>query len=310
MASGALLLTTPGAWAFEDVVTFGGDAFGSYWRLTLSADRAEVARAAGLEAIIAGIDAGFSPYRGDSLLSRFNASASTDWQEVDGAMHGVLAAGLDLAASSGGAFDPTVGPTVARFGFGPITGSAGHYSEIALAPGAIRKQRADLSLDLCGIAKGYALDLMAARLAESGIDAFLLDLGGELLARGAHPSGRSWHVAVDAPSGGLSQSFALNNRAVATSGSTVQAYRLGDETIGHIIDPLTGRPSRTLTASVSVLADSAMLADGWATALMAMPHPVALTLAQARGLDALFLIKRDDGFEPVATGAFASLLKV
>jgi len=308
LTSGAALLVARTASASTGTTNIGGNAFGSYWQLSVTPEGAVKAARAGLGAIIDAVDQGFSPYRADSVLSMFNRNANTDWQAIRPDVHQVLQAGLNLATTSMGAFDPTVGPAVARFGFGPITGAMGHFNEITLTPEAVRKARPGLSIDLCGIAKGYALDLMAARLADAGIEDFLLDLGGELVSCGTHPSGRPWQVAIDAPGGGLTEAFALSGQAVATSGTTIQAYHIGQKTFGHIIDPLTGKPSASGVVSVSVLAQTGMAADGWATALMAMPEQKALATARQQGLDALFLVARDNGFEPVALGNFAQHL--
>src|SRR5690606_6396009 len=123
-----------------------------------------------LEAIIASVDGAMSPFRADSDLSRFNRAATTDWQPLSAATCTVVEEGLRVAALTGNAFNPTVGPLVGRYGFGPIThGLAGLPEEIVVRDGAARKARPGLSLDLCGIAKGHALDRMVVACRKQGM---------------------------------------------------------------------------------------------------------------------------------------------
>lgn len=291
-------------------VTLGGDAFGSYWRLTLPAESDGGAASASIRAVVASVDALFSPWRATSEISRFNQSAGTDLQPVSDACRTVLAEALDIAAASGGAFDPTLGPLVARYGFGPLhDAEPGHFTQLALADGGLRKDIPGLSVDLCGIAKGHALDLAAAALEDLGIDAYLLDFGGELKGQGAHPGARPWQVALENPlTGGLAHLLALDGHTVATSGLAAQSYALGGHLYGHIIDPATQTPVLGETLSVSVLSASGMRADGWATALMALPHEDAVTLAEANGLDAVLLLRDGEAVKPVFTGRAADHL--
>lgn len=292
--------------------TFGGRAFGSYWRLSMPAgDPGERLRAA-VERVIESVDCTMSPYRADSEISRFNAARSTGWVAVTPATHGVVAAALSMAQRCGGAFDPTVGPLVARLGFGPITGRrSGDHRQLALGAGVIRKADPDLSLDLCGIAKGHALDGIVAALDRAGLGSFLFELGGEVFARGHHPSGRPWQVAIEDPRAdatGLAHLVALDGRAIATSGNKVNGYDVGGRRYGHIVDPLTGSGIGTTLQSVSVMADRAMLADGLATGMMAMGLARATAFARSQGLDTLLLVRDGRHLKSVTTGDFAARL--
>lgn len=294
-----------------ETVTLGGDAFGSFWRLTLPLHGDAALLGARIGAIVETVDALFSPYRADSEISRFNSAASLDWQPLSHDCRPVVAAALDIADKSGGAFDPTVGPAVARYGFGPIMGAErGHFSQLILGTGGLKKEVSGLSLDLCGIAKGHALDLIAAQLDALGVENYLLDLGGELFARGVHPAARAWQVGIESPvgQGGLRHMVALDGLAIATSGLVAQGYRLGERVFGHIIDPRTDAPVVGETASVSVLDRTAIAADAWATALMALPHEEAIGLAEATGRDALFLLRDGAGLKSITTGRFAGHL--
>lgn len=300
--TGAASLAPTAGWAAAGVDVIGGAAFGTYWRLSVPSG-IEPARAA-LEAIVDDVDLEFSPYRPDSALSVFNGAMTTDWLPASDQFRAVLSKGLDIAHQSRGAFDPTVGPVVARYGFGPIHAEAwGQYEGLGINAVAVRKSDAGLSADLCGIAKGYALDRMATALEAQGVGDFLLDLGGELCARGRHPDGRDWQVAIEGASGTLGLGLKLRNSAIATSGGSAQVYGADGHEVSHIIDPRTGSPVSGRTVSVSVVAKSAATADGWATALMAMEHDQAEALATELGLDAVLLVRDGGAIRTITVGA-------
>lgn len=309
--SGAALLTASAARAQSPALLRGaapthliqGHAFATGWSVTLPAGPHADRRP--LEELLAGIDRMMSPWRDDSEITGFNRAP--DAAEVSGETAHVARAALRIAADSGGWFDPSVGPLVRRWGFGPIEGDALGWRGLQAGGDALRKDAPGLTMDLCGIAKGRALDLMAAELAGQGQAAFLLDLGGELLARGHHPSGRPWQVAIEDPrpeAGGIAAVVGLQG-AIATSGTRAQSYDLGGQRHGHVIDPRRARPASGRLASVSVLADEAMTADGWATALAAAGTD-GPALARSRDLAALFLFDEGaGGLRQEITGGFA-----
>lgn len=286
-----------------------GRAFASHWRVTLPAGRGSERHRSGIEALLAGIDARMSPWRADSAVGAFNGAGPGEHPAADDLAR-VTATALAVAAESGGWFDPTVGPLVARWGFGPIRGSERpDWRGLSAGEGHLAKDEADLTLDLCGIAKGFALDRLVALLVAAGERDLLADLGGELAARGRHPSGRAWTVAVEEARQGLPEGAAallrLDGAAVATSGLAAQGYEIGGQRVGHIIDPRARAPQAGRLASVTVAAADATRADAWATALMAAGEIDGPALATRAGLDALFLI---DGGALVTAGAMADRL--
>lgn len=285
----------------------GGPAFGTWWDLTLpSRLDAEPLRPV-LEAVLDRVDRLMSPWRPDSAIAGFNAAHHVDWLPLNGEIITVARAAATLRRASDGAFDPAVGPLVGRWGFGPINGEGPPTDTAFVASGdALRKRQPDLTLDLCGIAKGYALDRMVRVLLELGVEDFVIDLGGEVATQGRHPEGRNWQVAVEDPRpgyGGAAEILALAGRAIATSGDKINAYTLGSRRYSHIIDPATAEPVQGAMASVSVIASSAMLADGWATALMAAGAD-GPALAERNALDALFLLRNGTGLLRVPVGRF------
>lgn len=289
------------------LTAISGRAFGTTWRLVLPAATDPRALRPDIEAVLIKVDRQMSPWRDDSDISRFNR-ASAGAQELPADTMHVTRAALDIARRSGGAFDPTVGPLVARWGFGPIKGDE-HPDWTSLIPSdtSLAKAQAGCTLDLCGIAKGYALDLIAERLLQAGQRDFLVDIGGELRASGLHPEGRPWRSGIEDPRAGsdaLVGVIALHDRAIATSGTRWNAIRLSGRVASHIIDPSERHPVRDRLASVSVIAPVAMIADGWATALMAAGAQRGPDMARQLDIAALFLIPGETTLTRIATGGF------
>jgi len=290
----------------DTLVGISGSAFGTTWR-AVGPPRQDLERLRPeIEALFSAIDRQMSPWRADSQISQFNAMRA-GWLAQDPEMIHVTAAALELANASGGAFDPTVGPLVAQWGFGPIEGSTlPDWRAISLRTDGIGKARDDLTLDLCGIAKGRALDRAVDLARNAGLNNLLFDLGGEFKALGQHPSGRPWHVAVQHPLTNQPAPATLrlsDDWAVATSGLQSQSYELAQHVYGHIIDTKTRAPADSGLLSVTVVAKDAMTADGWATALFAAGLTDGQTLANDLGMSALFLVRDGTGVLPVKTGA-------
>ena len=304
-------LVLPRAVFAGGIETISGTAFGTYWRISAPAG-GDIARLAPrIDALFAAIDLQFSPWRTDSAISRFNAGPA-GVQAADSALIEVTEAALEIADQSAGAFDPTVGPLVARWGFGPIDqGGAPDWRGLSVEPSGLTKMRADLTLDLCGIAKGWALDRATDLAREAGFESLLLDLGGEFIAIGRHPDGRDWRLAVEAPRPSQPAAAALrlpDGAAAATSGMRAQSYSLNGRFYSHIIDPDTQEPAAGALRSVTVVASDASTADGWATALCAAGVAAGPALADIQDIAALFLIDEHGALREVRTGSIAKLI--
>jgi len=301
--SAAMLNILPGAARAAEVRVHTGPAFGSAWRLVLP-DTGEAALArARLEAVVARIDALMSPFRPDSELARFNAGGATVVSRETG--H-VASAALVLARDSNGAFDPTMAPLGRLYGFGPPAISparpAARYRDLSMAGDSLISTYPGLSLDLCGIAKGHALDEILRAL--EGLD-FLVELGGEVTARGRHPSGRPWRAGIERPGTSVLQRIIEPGmRALATSGDAAQGYDAGGRRYSHVLDPRSQTPVDNGVASVSVLAATGLMADGLATAAMVLGPQDARPLLKAHDASALFLMCRSGGLEEVDVGGF------
>ena len=251
---------------------------------TYSVTVASLPRAVRREAIQSAIDGvldevnrALSTYDSRSEISRFNANATTDPMVVSPSLRAVAVIAGEVSVATGGAFDITVGPLVQAWGFGVELPA----SEIAPGPGVINGLRAEvgfdrlelgadgrslrktvpgLQLDVNGIAPGYAVDLIAERFDALGVRDYLVELGGEVRARGSSPAGRPWRVAVEAPLSGERKPYALvelDGLAVSTSGDYRDFRELNGRRFSHTIDPRTGAPVTHGLASVSVVHPSA-----------------------------------------------------
>jgi len=268
-----------------------------------------------------------STYRPESELSRFNAAATTDWTPVSAALATTVAAAKHIGAASGGALDVTVGPLVNLWGFGParsdddvpapeeiaaaLARTGLDKLEVRLDPPALRKTQPDVYVDLSSIAKGYGVDRVAAVLAAAGIDDLLVEIGGELYGRGLNARGEPWRIAVERPQSvgrRVLRVVPLRALGMATSGDYRNFFELDGVRYSHSIDPSTGWPVRHDLASVTVLADNAMEADGWATALLVLGPQRGPALARSLNLAALFIERHpDDRLEVHTTAAFDRL---
>lgn len=252
-------------------------------REALAAARAQVFR----------VDSLMSTYKPRSEISRLNAAAGTGaWTGLSAETIEVLGAALDWAQRSGGAFDPTVGPLVDLWGFHRSEGrvpSAAELDSVRLAvgweaveldfsAGGARLPRSGMGLDFGAIAKGYALDRAAAAMRAAGAEAGMVDLGGQVLVFGGHPSkegqpagGRRWPLGIRHPrrSEELLGRIVVNGGSVATSGDNERFFEHEGVRYSHIIDPGTGWPARGV-AQVTVAAATGMLADALSTALFVL----------------------------------------
>lgn len=310
LGAGALALAATGPARATEGARLSGRAFGSTWKVVLADRTRAPAVAPAVSAVLAAIDRAMNPFRADSEISRFNRAATTVWRAAEVDFATVTAEALRVASLSGGAFDPSVGPDVARYGFGPIHGvRAGDFSGFAVEDGAIRKGDPRLSLDLCGIAKGHALDAVSARLRDAGVGDFLIEIGGEVVAQGSAPGGLPWRIGIANPiQGGVYIRVSANGFAFATSGDAINAYEFGGRRYSHIIDPPTGAPVRNDVASVTVAAQTGAIADALATALVVLGPERGLALADAQGAAALFLRRGQSGLDALANPRFEALV--
>ena len=167
---------------------------------------------------------------------------------------------------------------------------------------------APVQIDLSSIAKGFAVDQAATAVEALGVTNYLIEVGGEIRARGGKPDGRGWHIAVREPQldPNVNTVVVLDNKAIATSGDYLNYYEVDHRHFSHLIDARTGYPEQHRLASVAVIHDDTSLADAWATTLMILGEKEGIRLADKMGLDTLFIYHADDGFQSASTGLFDS----
>lgn len=282
-----------------------------------------------VDRLLGEINRTLSTYDPDSELSRFNRARTTDPVVISPALHTVLRVAFQVSEQSGGAFDVTVGPLVNLWGFGPdprndrIPAAADlaaarrrvGYDKLELrdAPPTLRKTHADVYVDLSAIAKGYGVDRVSELLEAHGLEHHLVEIGGELRARGHNARGERWRVAVERPISigrSLGPVLALDAAALATSGGYRNFFTIGGRRYAHIIDPVSGWPAHNRAASVSVVADSCMLADAWATALQVQGPERGMATAERLGLAVLFIVEHEDRLEERASRGFHTYREV
>jgi thiamine biosynthesis lipoprotein len=314
--------------AGDRIQSMAGATMGTTWSVQwVGAQRAEELRP-GIQARLDTVVAQMSGWEPGSDLCRFNRAEAGSWQALPAEFLAVLHCALEIAAETGGAFNPGLGRLVELWGFGPHPGPAGGPpGEASLAaaqarsgwqrlrldvPGRRVFQPGGVSLDLSGIAKGYAVDLVAEQLLAAGIRSFLVEIGGELRGHGVKPDGMPWWVTLESPPGetaaGEEFVLALHGLSVATSGDYRRYFLHGGRRYGHTLDPHSGQPVADRLASVTILHPSCMRADALATALGVMGPEAGLDHARRHGIAALFLTREAGGLREHPSPEFAALL--
>lgn len=322
-----VMLLAPLAGRTAPLQHLAGQTMGTTWSVSLDAsDERLPDLRAGVQARLDEVVTQMSTWEPDSDLSRYNRAPGGSWHALPPEAMQVVTAALELAQESAGAFDPTVGPLVAAWGFGPdgprsaspnpaLLSQARErvgWQRLELSPDGELWQPGGASLDLSAIAKGYGVDRVAEWLLAEGFDSFLVEVGGELRGHGRKHDGNPWRVAVERPAPDDSRSddvqvvVRLDGLAIATSGNYRRQRELDGLTATHIIDPRTGAPVESALAAVTVLHPQAMQADGLATALQVLGPREGRAWADARGLAALLVWQEGDVFTSVMTDAFAA----
>jgi len=306
----------------ESVSGFDGAIFGTFYEVTLRGTHDD----AGIEALHTGVrdqleavDATMSTYRADSELNRLNNTPVGEWKALTDGLYEVLASSREVARQTGGAFDVTVGGLVNLWGFGPEgrprempppelvnahRANVGyHLLELDEQPRAARRQ-ADFRIDVSAIAKGYAVDAVAAWLDEQEEEHYLINIGGDLLARGRRNDDQAWRIGIEHPGADEPMVLPLADMAIATSGDYRNYFEHDGSRYSHIIDPRTGYPTEHQLASATVLHESNALANAYATAMMAMGASAAMALAERHGLKALLITRDGEEFRTQRSPAF------
>jgi len=316
----ALLLT-----ACEDQLDYhrvNGLTMGTSYQVTLQVESQRLKSIKQqIDQRLAQINGRMSTYLPNSEISIFNLTHNLDCQKVSKDTYQVIKSALWVSKATDGAFDITLDPVIEEWGFDRkftheqipsqqtldrLLSEVG-FQKLSLGDHCIKKERAQLSINLSAIAKGFAVDQIAALLKQQGIENYLVEIGGETASNGINPFGKSWRLAIESPIEKLraiQKIFLPLGFGVATSGDYRNYFEKNDIRYSHTIDPNTGRPIMHNLVSVTVLHHSTMLADAYATALLVMGKEKALDFAKEHNLAVYLLVKKDQHFMEYYSASF------
>lgn len=297
-----------------------GETMGTHYSAIFFAppDVDEAAVHANLFAAADAVDQQMSSWKPESDLNRINLAPENQWISLPKEIFSVIETALLISQQSQGAFDIGVGDLVQAWGFGPSKGQrdqqqirtlktqpyrpAADVLEINPAQRQVRKCSA-ITLDLSGIAKGYGVDQLAHCLDSLGITCYLVGIDGEMRARGTKPEDELWTIAIENPVRDRREVMGvmeLSNAAIATSGDYRHWVDYQGTSYAHTMNAALREPSLNRLAAVTVVASNCMLADAWATALLVLGETEGIEMAQARGMDALFVLHDGDKFKQIS----------
>ena len=312
LALGLLLLATIWILARRNEVPYhsiNGLVFGTVYNITYQYEgdlKAEI------EVELKQFDGSLSPFNDTSVISRVNRNEELI---VDSFFQICFDRSMEISKETQGAFDITIAPLANACGFGfkqgtfpdssmidsllEITG----YQKVKLAHGKVIKQDPRIMLSCSAIAKGYSVDVVARYLDSKGIKNYMVDIGGEIVAKGRNPKNNLWRIGINKPiddSLSVNQEIqlilALTDAGLATSGNYRNFYYKDGKKYAHTIDPRTGYPVQHNILSATVVAEDCMTADALATAFMVMGLKEAEAFANVHPtIDACFIYSDEKG---------------
>lgn len=268
-----------------------------------------------------------STYIQESELSRLNRAPAGEWLPVSTEMMTVLMEARRVSEKSNGAFDITVGPLVNLWGFGPemrptvvpadseiaARRALVGYQKLELqeSPPAVKKAAAGMYCDLSAIAKGWGVDQAAERLEAKGFRNYMVEIGGEVRAKGVNAKGEAWRIGISSPDPQIAvqRVIRISGLSVATSGDYHNYFEQNGVRYSHTIDPSTGRPITHKLASVTVIHPSCMTADAFATAIDVLGPDAGMELAEKENLAVFMIVKTEQGFVERMNRAFEAFLQ-
>jgi len=265
----------------------------------------------GIDSILWQVNKQMSTWDPESEISKFNSWKSEKPYSVSEPLINVIGHSMDISRKTNGLFDITVYELMRLWGFGPnpkyempkndeiksVLNKTG-YEKITINNGTLIKSQKDIKLDLNAIGKGYGVDFVFDYVVGKGLDDVFVEIGGEVRCSGKNRKNRNWTIGIEDPlvngtdNNGLCAILHLDGGAVATSGNYRNIVDLDGEVLGHTISPETGFPIQNDVLSVTVLSESCMIADAWATALMVMNYKTGYEMVENDPeIDAIWIIK-------------------
>jgi len=302
-----------------------GEAQGTYYTVTYFSHDTVVTQNQ-IDSLLRDFDLSASVWVEESIISRINNNDPDVMPDKH--FTEVFKQAKRVSETTNGAFDITIGPLVNAWGFGfknkinvdqqvvdsllPLV----NFKAVKLVNGKIEKDKPGIHIDYNAIAQGYSVDLVCGFLHHNGIKNCLVDIGGEVLAKGNKPEGKFWVVGIEKPSEEINSgrklkaTLKIKNKAIATSGNYRKFHELDGVRYSHTIDPKTGYPVKHSLLSATIMADSASIADAYATAFMVMGLEKAKQfLVKHPGMEAYFIYSGKNGnLETFATAGILSLI--
>lgn len=299
-----------------------GQAQGTSYRIQYYGPNSIVSKPE-IDSVLNVIDRSMSLYDNQSLISAFNKADESI--ELDDHMANVVRRSFDLNRMSNGAFDITVMPFVGLWGFGPNRIDAFPQSQtidsilqfvgmdkLVLDGNTLIKKDKRVQVDLNGIAQGYSVDVISQFLDSRGIESYLVELGGEIKVKGYKEANVPFEIAIESPQNAKYSNVVLQltDKAVTTSGNYRRAFDLEGRRIHHHINPHDGYPIQNNVASVTVIAPTAMDADGYDNVFMAMTPEDGVNLANKLEDIEIYIIYKDNaGFKEAFSAGFHRYVK-
>jgi FAD:protein FMN transferase len=284
--------------------TLEGLTMGGTWRLRLAHagnDGVQSQIRLMVQSTLDLVDNQMSAWKPASDLNAMNAAPLGQWLRLSHEIVTVIASGLAMMAKTDGRFSICLGGASARQGFipGRICGIGSAQSIEVDATTCHARRIADVAVDLNALAKGFAADLVAAKLRHQGHRHFLIEVAGDIYAQGRRPDGLPWTVALELPVPGRIIPARFLRLADGTMGEglcTSGGYRRYKGDQSHLISPQSGAPLSVKIGAIAVYAASAIQADALATALAVMGPKDGLAFAARENLAAVWITPTDDGF--------------
>ncbi len=282
-----------------------------------------------IKAVLNEFNASLSTYDTNSVISRINLNDTS--VTVDGYFIKCFNTAYEISTITNGAFDITVAPVVNAWGFGfdeSTTADSSKidslmqfvgFNKVKLIDKKIVKQSSGIMLDASAIAKGFGVDVAAQLLEDKGITNYMVEIGGEVRAKGLNPTGNLWRIGIDKPIDDVTATQRklqavvwLNNKSLATSGNYRQFYKKGGIKYSHTINPKTGYPARNSLLSTSVLANNCITADAFATAFMVLGLQKSIELSKTLDSIEVYFIYADtnsQNYKIYSSAGFQEIVK-
>jgi thiamine biosynthesis lipoprotein len=301
-----------------------GEAQGSYYAITYFDEKGRNFQRE-IDSVFHAVDMSVNLWVNNSVISKVNRNEEVT---LDSIFIDNFRIAQEAAKLSDGYFDPTISPIVAAWGFSYKNGDTltsqlidslralVDYRKVRIENGSVIKDNPAMTLDFNAIAQGYTSDLIASFLESQGVVNYLIDTGGEIMAKGGKPNGQSWIVGIEKPADNWDSEqvvhtrIALRDKGLVTSGSTRKYVERNGKRYSHCIDPKTGYPVEHNVLSVTVLAENSVWADALASICMVMGMEKSLPLIESMdGVEAYYIyVNEQNALETFASEGFAKLV--